>query len=214
MERGSRRSPRPTSCWLKVNLGLSGKRDFIYICRECQPASPDCSGLMMSPGAQVPRDVSLACFLRHENESGTGQQRPPTPPGRGRSPGPGGHTGARASSSAPPAAAAPARASSSEQQKPGPRGGIQPGAWGQRARPPAAGPGPCLCPVLHSPRGHGAAHPRAPRLRNRGRGECGRSARPRRRPGTGEEGAHDSQTTRAAQAVAQAAEVPRPRPRS
>lgn len=104
MERGSRRFPAPpTSCWLKVNLGLSGKRDFIYICRECQPASPDCSGLMMSPGAQVPRDVSLACFLRHKNESGTGQQRPPTPPGRGRSPGPGGHTGARASSSAPPA---------------------------------------------------------------------------------------------------------------
>lgn len=57
----------------------------------------------MSPGAQVPRDVSLACFLRHENESGTGQQRPPTPPGWGRSLGPGSHTGARASSSAPPA---------------------------------------------------------------------------------------------------------------
>lgn len=57
----------------------------------------------MSPGVQVPRDVSLACFLRHKNESGTGQQRPPTPPGRGRGPRAGRPHGARASSSAPPA---------------------------------------------------------------------------------------------------------------
>lgn len=212
MERGSRRFPPPHVVLAEGEFGALRKTRLHLHLSGVSASLPRLLGVDDESRGASPKGRFSGLFSEtrervwHRTAASTDAARAGSQPGAGRP-----HRG-------PSQLLSPACSSrpctSLEQRKPGPRGGIQPGAWGRRARPPAAGPGPCLCPVLHSPWGHGAAHPRPPRLRNRGRGECGRSARPRRRLGTGEEGAHDSQTTRAAQAVAQAAGVPRPRPRS